>query len=135
MPVKQTAGYRMFKHAHTIIPIIDESDISQGVVIAMVRRFKLNLSKKQVRLGQIILSEQVTLGSRESGAKNHAIHLVMCAEINEIPKALTTAAKMLGIPTKEKVGILLNKHKPDITAVADRIAKVDRFKTATIILM
>lgn len=135
MPVKLSAGYKMFRHTHTIIPIIDEDDISGGIVSAMVRRFGLNLNKKQVKLGRIIASEEIMLGSKQTGSKRHALHLVMCANTDDIPEALATASEMLGIPPNEKIGVILSKFKPNINTVAERITKVDRFKTATVILM
>lgn len=135
MPVEQSDGYRMFRHAHTIIPIIDEYDVSQGIVSAMVRRFGLKLDGKQVKLGRVIASEQLTLGSKKTGSKKHALHLVMCTDTQDIPGAIATAAEMLGISAEEKVGIILNRHKPNINDVAERIAKIERFKQASVVLM
>jgi len=135
MPVGQSDGYRMFKHAHTIIPIIDEYDISQGIVSAMVRGFGLKLDGKQVKLGRVIASEQINLGNKKTSAKKHTLHLVMCTDLNDIPEAIATAAEMLGISPDEKVGIILNRRKPNINAVAERIAKIERFKEASVVLM
>ncbi|MCX6782341.1 MAG: hypothetical protein NTW66_04480 [Candidatus Magasanikbacteria bacterium] len=135
MPVEQKAEYKMFRHTHTIIPVIGEYDIAGGIVYAMIRRFRLNLTQKQVQLGRVILSEQLTLGCNKTGPKKHTLHLVMCAETEDIPKALVTACEMLGIPPEEKIGVILSRRKPNINVVAENIAQIDRFKTATIILM
>lgn len=136
MPVEKTADwYKMFQHAHTIIPVVDECDITQGIVSAMVRRFGLKLDRKQVKLGRVIASEQLMLRGKKNSATKHFLHLVMSAGWEDIPAAVATAADMLGISPAEKVGIVLNKKRPGMSAAAENVAAIERFKNASIVLL
>lgn len=127
--------YKMRDYSHTIIPTIGKGDLSQGLVGAMIRRYRLKVDGTQIKIGRVILSEQIVIGRNGGQNQYHFLHLIMCDRPDSIPAALVTTCNMLGIVPGEKIGILLDKRRAGMPDVAVDIGRMERFESATVALM